>query len=142
MNINALAGTKRNVIHIRSYIDQIGSNLPGANFAKRLYNYICRPCRENTSLMRMLVNTNILIELLVISQTYPPFDVILDHVPIHCNYILMKTLCARQLDNISIILCCTRTCTRCPAENSKCEVCTDMSNTSNTTSGITSSLNR
>lgn len=91
MNINALAGTKRNVVHIRSYIDQIGSNLPGADFAKRLYNYICRPRWENASLMRMLVNTNTnrTIGYLAYSSVFQcNFR---SHVPIHCNYILMKT---------------------------------------------------
>lgn len=34
MNINALARAKRNVVYIRSYIDQIRSNLPGADFTE------------------------------------------------------------------------------------------------------------
>lgn len=40
-----------------------------------------------------------------LSRTYPPFDVILDHVSTYCNYIPMKILRARQPDNIWIILC-------------------------------------
>lgn len=53
MNINAPARAKRNVVHIRSYIDRIRSNLPGADFTKRLYNYIRGLCRRSANLMRM-----------------------------------------------------------------------------------------
>jgi len=77
---------EQNVVYIHLYVYRSNRiEFAGSRFCKAsIYDYIYRLCRQNTSLMRMQL-LPIVIELLIITYVYPPFNVISDHVPTHCT---------------------------------------------------------